>query len=259
MGILDQFSLRDKVVVLTGGAGLYGRGLTAAVAECGAKLVIASRNLTPLRQIAAAQARRGHSVTCEVLNQGDEESVLALRDKVLAGFGRVDGLVNNAVARPMKTLDSPVSSWEESLRVNATGVFLMTRAFGQVMLAGRGGSIVNIGSMQGMVGPSLELYEGTNMGTPPPDYYFHKGGMINLTRYFAGVFGPGGVRVNCLSPGGLFNRQPEPFLSRYNQRTMLNRMAEDIDLGGAVVFLLSDASRYITGVNLPVDGGYTAK
>ena len=259
MNILEQFSLKDKVVVLTGGAGLYGRQLTAALAEAGAQLVIAARNQARLREIARLQVQRGYSVTCETLDQGDENSVLALRDKVLQQFGRVDGLVNNAVLRPMKSLDSPLSAWEESLRVNATGVFLMTRALGQAMLQRRSGSIVNIGSMMGMVGPSLEFYEATGMGTPAPDYFFHKGGMINLTRYFAGVFGPGGVRVNCVSPGGFFNRQPEPFLQRYSRRTMLGRMAGETDLGGAVVFLLGDASLYITGVNLPVDGGYTAK
>ena len=259
MNILEQFSLKDKVVVLTGGGGLYGRQLTAALAEAGAQLVIAARNQARLREIARLQVQRGYSVTCETLDQGDENSVLALRDKVLQQFGRVDGLVNNAVLRPMKSLDSPLSAWEESLRVNATGVFLMTRALGQAMLQRRSGSIVNIGSMMGMVGPSLEFYEGTDLGTPAPDYFFHKGGMINLTRYFAGVFGPGGVRVNCVSPGGFFNRQPEPFLQRYNRRTMLGRMAGETDLGGAVVFLLGDASRYVTGVNLPVDGGYTAK
>ena len=259
MNIIEQFSLKDKVVILTGGAGLFGRQLTAALAEAGAQLVIASRNQARLQEIARAQVERGFSVAGETLDQGDERSVLALRDKVLQQFGRVDGLVNNSVLRPMKSLDSPVSAWEESLRVNATGVFLMTRAFGQAMLDRRGGSIVNIGSMMGMVGPSLEFYEGAGIGTPAPDYFFHKGGMINLTRYFASVFGPGDVRVNCVSPGGFFTHQPEPFLQRYNRRTMLGRMAGETDLSGAVVFLLSDAARYVTGVNLPVDGGYTAK
>ncbi len=259
MNILEQFSLKDKVVVLTGGAGLYGRQLSAALAEAGAELVIASRDQARLGEIARAQGKRGFSVACETLDQGCEDSVLALRNKVLLQFGRVDGLVNNSVSRPMKSLDAPVSAWEQSLRVNATGVFLMTRAFGRVMLDRGGGSIVNIGSMMGMVGPSLELYEGTDMGTPAPDYFFHKGGMINLTRYFASVFGPGAVRVNCVSPGGCFSHQPEPFLQRYNRRAMLGRMAEASELSGAVVFLLSEASRYITGVNLPVDGGYTAK
>ena len=259
MNMLELFSLKSKVVVLTGGGGLYGRQLTAALAEAGAQVVIASRNQARLREIARAQARRGFSVACEPLDQGKESSVVALRKRVLARFGRVDGLVNNAVARPMKSLDAPVSAWEESLRVNATGVFLMTRAFGETMVEQGGGSIVNIGSMMGTVGPSPEFYEGAGMGTPAPDYFFHKAGMINLTRYFASVFGRRNVRVNCVSPGGLFNHQPKAFLQRYNRRTMLGRMAGEGDLGGAVVFLLSDASRYVTGINLPVDGGFTAK
>ncbi|MFA5189207.1 MAG: SDR family oxidoreductase [Verrucomicrobiia bacterium] len=255
----DTFSIKDKVVVLTGGAGLFGRGLVAAIAATGTKLVIASRDVTKLERVAAEENAKGRSVVAEKLDQGDEASVLALRDRVLKRFGRVDGLVNNSVARPMKSPGAPVAAWEESMRVNATGVFLMTRAFGEVMCRQKSGSIVNIASIQGMVGPSLELYEGTNMGDPPPDYFFHKGGMINLTRFYAALFGRDNVRVNCVSPGGFFNNQPEPFLSRYCSRTFLGRMADDTDLGGPVVFLLSDAARYITGANLPVDGGYSAK
>ncbi len=259
MNILDRFSLRDRVVVLTGGSGLYGRQLTSAIAEAGAKLVIASRNLSKLQQVAADERQRGYTVVCEAFDQGDEKSVLDLRDRILKTFGQIDGLVNNSVIRPMKRMDDSLAAWTESMQVNATGIFLMTRAFGQEMCKRNQGSIVNIGSIQGMVGPSLYLYEGTNLGTPPPDYFFHKGGMINLTRYFASVLGAKGVRVNCVSPGGFFNHQPEPFLTRYSQRTMLGRMADENDLGGTIVFLLSDASRYITGANLPVDGGYTAK
>ena len=259
MNFLEQFSLKNKVVVLTGGAGLYGRQLTSALAQAGATLVIASRNLAKLEEIAAVENQRGGSVTCETFDQGDEKSILDLRDRVFKKFGRVDGLVNNSVTRPMKSLDDTLASWDQSIRVNATGVFLMTRTFGEIMLRQKSGSIVNIGSMQGMVGPSPELYEGTNMGTPPPDYFFHKSGMINLTRYFASVYGKDNVRVNCVSPGGFFNNQPEPFLSNYNKHTMLGRMADENDLGGTIVFLLSEASRYVTAVNLPVDGGYTAK
>jgi NAD(P)-dependent dehydrogenase (short-subunit alcohol dehydrogenase family) len=143
--------------------------------------------------------------------------------------------------------------------VNATGLFAITRAFGHTMCQQHSGTIVNVASIQGNVGPSLELYHGTDLGQPPPDYFFHKGGMINLTRYYAALFGPHGVRVNCVSPGGCFNHQPEPFLSRYCERTFLGRMANDTDLGGPVVFLLSDAAAYVTGANLAVDGGYTAK
>ena len=259
MSALEMFSIRGRVVVLTGGSGLYGRGLAAMLAEAGATLVIASRGLEKLQQVAAEETARDFTEHAEQLDQSDEKSVLALRDRVLAKFGRVDGLVNNSVARPMKSPDAPVSAWEESMRVNATGLFLMTRAFGEAMSAKKSGSIVNIGSMQGMIGPSLELYTGTDMGVPPPDYFFHKGGMENLTRFYAGILGPHNVRVNCLAPGGFFNHQPEPFLTRYSEHTMLGRMAGERDLGGAVIFFLSDASRYITGANLPVDGGYTAK
>lgn len=260
MTSLDRFSLKNKVVLLTGGAGLYGRGLTRDLAEAGATLVIAARNLDKLRAVADEEKARGHAVTAEQYDQGDEKSILALRDRLLEKHGRIDGLVNNAVARPMKSPDSPVSDWEESMRINTTGPFLMTRAFGEVMAGRGGGSIVNVGSMQGMVGPSFELYKGTDMlQHPPPDYFVHKAAMLNLTRWYAAYLGPSNVRVNCLSPGGFFNNQPDIFVKRYCEKTMLERMADPSDLGGAVIFLLSDASKYITGANLPVDGGYTAK
>ncbi len=251
-----RFSLKDKVIVLTGGAGLYGRGLARDLAATGARLVIASRNLDALRKVAVEECDAGHDVTPMHLDQADENSVKALCDAVLSKFGRIDGLVNNAVARPMKSPDD-AAGWIESMRVNATGLYLVTHQFGSAMA--EGGSIVNIGSIQGMIGPSFELYAGTTMGTPPPDYFFHKGGMINFTRYYAAVLGPRNVRVNCLSPGGFFNHQPQPFLGRYEEHTMMNRMADDLDLGGCVIFLLSNAARYVTGANLPVDGGYTAK
>jgi NAD(P)-dependent dehydrogenase (short-subunit alcohol dehydrogenase family) len=258
MSALDRFSLRHQVIILTGGAGLYGRGLVRDLASAGAELIIASRNIEALEKVAAEERADGHFVTAMQLDQANEASVFALRDAVLAKFGRIDGLVNNAVARPMKTPDS-LEGWVESMRVNATGLYLITHHIGKVICDQGKGSVVNIGSMQGMIGPSFELYAGTNMGVPPPDYFFHKGGMINFTRYYAALFGPKGVRVNCLSPGGFFNNQPEPFLTRYNEHTMLNRMADPEDLGGSVIFLLSDASKYITGANLAVDGGYTAK
>jgi NAD(P)-dependent dehydrogenase (short-subunit alcohol dehydrogenase family) len=113
--------------------------------------------------------------------------------------------------------------------------------------------------MQGMIGIDLTLYEGVEMSSKTPDYFFHKGGMINYTRYMASVLGHDHIRVNCISPGGYFTHQPEPFVKRYNDRTFLGRMAGDEDLKGIIVFLASDASGYITGANIPVDGGYTAK
>jgi NAD(P)-dependent dehydrogenase (short-subunit alcohol dehydrogenase family) len=251
------FSLAGKIILLTGGAGLYGRGLTALLARTGATLVLASRNVAALETVAAEERALGHLVQAESLDQGEEASVLALRDRLVAQFGRIDGLVNNAVSRPMKSADAPLADWEASMKTNATGLFAITRAFGQVMAKQGSGTIVNIGSIQGMVGPDFSLYEGLNMNAIP-DYFFHKGGMVNLTRYFAALYGPQGVRVNCVAPGGYYNGQPPLFVERYTKATYLKRMANDHDLGGPVIFLLSDAARYVTGVNLPVDGGYTA-
>lgn len=143
------------------------------------------------------------------------------------------------------------------MKTNATGLFALTRAFGELMAANGSGSIVNIGSIQGVVGPDNTLYEGLNMHAIP-DYFFHKAGMVNLTRYFAAHYGPRGVRVNCVSPGGFLSGQPPAFVERYARATFLRRMADEQDLGGPVIFLLSEAARYVTGTNLPVDGGYTA-
>lgn len=257
--MLPSFSLKDKTVLLTGAAGLFGRGLASALAEAGATLIIASRSAENLQAVAAAEMALGHRVHAEAFDQGDEASILDLRARIEARFGPLHGLVNNSVLRPMKGTLGSVAQWEDSMRVNATGLMLMHRHFGTAMAEAGRGSIVNIGSIQGMIGPSYELYAGTSMGDMPPDYFFHKGGMLNLTRYYAALYGPKNVRVNCLAPGGFFNNQPELFVQRYSEHTMLNRMADDDDLGGSVVFLLSEASRYITGVNLPVDGGYTAK
>jgi NAD(P)-dependent dehydrogenase (short-subunit alcohol dehydrogenase family) len=121
-----------------------------------------------------------------------------------------------------------------------------------------GGSIINVGSMQGMVGPDFTLYEGLAWNVPP-DYFFHKGGLLQLTRYVAAKRGRQGVRCNAVSPGGFFNQQDSAFVQRYNDRTLLGRMANETDLKGVIVFLASAASAYITGANIVVDGGYTAK
>jgi NAD(P)-dependent dehydrogenase (short-subunit alcohol dehydrogenase family) len=200
-------------------------------------------------------------VHAEEVDTLSEPSLHALRDRVVAQHHRVDGVVYNSASRPMRTFADDLAAWKESMATNATGFFAAVRTFGDVMAAQGSGSLVNIASQMGTIGMNPFLYEGTAMGAPP-DYFFHKGGMINLTRYLASHYGPRGVRVNAVSPGGIFNpaKPPPPaFLERYAKMTMLGRMAEARELGGAVVFLLSDASTYITGANLAVDGGYTAK
>ncbi len=261
MGVLETFSLAGKTAVVTGGAGLYGRQIVRAVAEAGADTYAASRNLDLLEPFAQEMREEGLAVNAVAFDQGKEDSVLALRDAVLERSGAIDILINNAVSRPMKdAMQSDASTFAESMRVNATGLFVVTRAFGDVMAERGSGSIIHIGSIQGMIGPDPTIYRGTNMHAWAPDYFFHKGGIINFTRFIASYYGPKGVRCNCLSPGGLRTAShPEAFVRQYSDRTFLGRLANDTDLMGAVVFLASDASRYVTGANLPVDGGYTAK
>ena len=260
MNVLDSFSLKGKVAVVTGGAGLYGRQIVRALLEAGAKTYVASRNIDNLEALADEFKKEGLILMCKYLDQGDEASILNLRDEILSSEGRVDILVNNAVLRIMKGWNDDASKFEKSMQVNATGVFLMTRAFGDVMAKAGRGSIINIGSIQGMIGPDGTLYEGLDFHGFVPDYFFHKGGMINFTRFTASYYGPRNVRCNCISPGGFqTEKHPEAFVRRYSDRTFLGRMAKDDDIKGIVVFLASDASQYITGANIPVDGGYTAK
>ena len=261
MGVLESFSLSGKVALVTGGAGLYGRQIVRAMAEAGATTYVASRNLASLEALAETFAKEGLSIFPLQYDQGDEASVLALRDAIVARSGRVDVLVNNAVTRPMKKgYRDEAAAFTESMEVNATGLFTVTRAFGDVMAENKSGSIVNIGSIQGMIGPDPTIYRGTSMSGWYPDYFFHKGGMINFTRFAASFYGASSVRCNCVSPGGYQTPDHHPaFVEHYSDRTFLGRLGNDADLMGAIVFLASDASAYITGVNLPVDGGYTAK
>lgn len=259
MTILDTFSLKGKIALLTGGAGLYGRQITRALAEAGATTYIASRDVAALEAVAEELCGEGHDVRALPLDQGEEASILALRDAIKADSGRLDILVNNAVARPLKNgYFSDASAIDESMHINGTGLILLTRAMGEIMADG--GSIINIGSIMGLVGAEPLNYRGTDMDGWYPDYYFHKGGMTNLTRFLASYYGSRGIRVNCLHPGGFQTPDhPEAFVKNYSERTCLGRLANDTDLMGGIVFLASDASRYITGANIPVDGGYTAK
>lgn len=259
--LMQSFYLDGKVAVITGGAGLYGKQLVRALAMAGAKVYMASRNVEANEVVAKEFREEGLEVYAESLDLSSEESVLSLRDRIYAKEEKVDILVNNSVLRTMSGYSDKVENWEKSMQVNATGLFVMTRAFGNEMCKAGGGSIINIGSYMGMLGPDYTLYEGTGMNEDGvmPDYFFHKGGMTNYTRYIASHYGKYGVRCNVLELGGLYSGQPEVFVERYGKATCLGRMADDKDIMGTLVFLASDASAYITGAVIPVDGGYTAK
>lgn len=261
MNVLDSFSLAGKVAFVTGGAGIYGRHIASGLAEAGATVYIGSRNIESLKEAADDLRNSGLAVRTVRIDQADESSVLAAKQSILAECAGVDILVNNAVLRPMKGgYTDDASTFAESMQVNATGLFVITRAFGDAMAQKGSGSIINIGSIQGMVGPDPTIYEGTGMHGWYPDYFFHKGGMINFTRFIASYYGASGVRCNCLSPGGFQTPgHHQEFVRNYGRKTCLGRLAGENDIKGAVVFLASDASLYITGTNIAVDGGYTAK
>ncbi len=194
-----------------------------------------------------------------------EDQVERAVDACLAEFGKIDILVNNAgniVATPQSARleNRSLEDWYFAIDVNLTGTFLCTKhVVGKSMMPRKTGVIINIGSIAGMIGKDRRHYEGTDMGGWTADYCAAKGGIINMTRDMACYLGPHNIRVNCISPGGFWRRQPEPFVKAFSESVPLGRMGQDgRDLKGAVVFLASEASSYCTGINLPVDGGLTA-
>lgn len=256
---LTTTPLAGRVAIITGAAGLYGRHIADALAVAGAHVVCASRDAASCEGLATALRNRGLSAEATSLDLTLEDSILSLVELVEEEHGRIDVLVNNAVARggsdiPRTTADE----WDATSAVNSRGLFLMTREVGARMVKAGAGSVINIGSIYGMVAPDFGIYGATGM-TSPAFYAYDKGGMIGFTRYAASFYGPHGVRVNCLSPGGLQTEDHNPeFLANYRARVPLGRLAQPDDIKGPVIFFASDASRYVTGTNLPVDGGWTA-
>lgn len=260
MNILDSFRLDGKVAVVTGGSGLYGRQIVEALASAGAKVYTASRSLESNEAFASKLREKGLEVYAGQVDQGDEESIKKFLAEITKDGQAISILVNNSVLRCTKGFHTDAALLDQSFHVNATGLMMISRAFGDHMAENGGGSIINIGSYMGILGPDYELYKGTEMSTDfSGDYFFHKGGMHNYTRFLASHYGPKNIRCNVLNLGGFFNNQPEKFVERYCAKTFLNRMANETDIMGAIVFLASEASAYITGSSIEIDGGYTAK
>lgn len=259
MNVRELLSLRDKIILVTGGAGLYGSSIVEGLAEAEGTVIIASRNIENIKATAQKFCESGLDVHAIQVNQGIHGSILNLKTEIEKQFGRLNVFVNNAVARPIKNLENyTVERFAESMRINATGSMDILHEMAGLIEKSGGGSIINIASMMGMYGPDLSNYEGTNMGIPPPDYFFHRAGIINLTRYMARVYAGKNIRVNCVSPGGLFNNQPERFLENYTKKVPLGRMANRDDIKGLMVLLASDAGAYINGENILMDGGMHA-
>ena len=261
-------SLRDKVVILTGGAGLLGSEYARALVEAGAHPVIADRDARRARRLTASLGGLALAVLVDVT---DPDSVRRMVRRVLRTCGRIDALVNNAaldpkfdpsnatrhtISRHTAFEDFPLDLWNQGLAVDLTGMFLCSQAVAPAMLQQGQGVIVNVSSTYGLVGPDQRLYES---GTYKPVVYsVTKSAVLGFTRYLAAYWAGKGIRVNALTPGGVYNGHDDEFVRRYSARTPLGRMADKSEYCGALLFLLSDASSYMTGANLVVDGGWTA-
>ncbi len=270
---MTPFNLKDRVAIVTGAMGLLGKEHCLALLEAGATVVVADLDqgsaASYATELAASYEGRALGIGVDV---GSPESVAAMSDEVFRRFDRVDILVNNAaiddkVESPKLALELsrfenyPLESWERLLRVNLTGAFLCCQSIAPRMAARKSGSIINVASTYGVVAPQQGLYldrEGNQRFFKSPAYPVSKAGLLHLTRFLASYYGASGVRANSLSPGGVKNAQSEDFQQEYASRVPLARMAEKGDYRGALVFLASDASAYMTGANLVVDGGWTA-
>jgi NAD(P)-dependent dehydrogenase (short-subunit alcohol dehydrogenase family) len=268
--VVQSFALGGKVALVTGAAGLLGREHASALAEAGAHVVAVDRALDDVRPVADAIAMRtGVEALALAADVCDDVSLRRARDEVLARFGRLDVLVNNAAINdavegrsgpPVTFEEYPLAAWRLTLDVNVTGVFLCCQILGAEMAQRGYGSIINIASTYGIVAPNQSLYRnagGVQTMYKSAAYSTSKGAVLSLTRHLAAYWGGRGVRVNALSPGGVKNGQDDAFVERYAERTPLGRMANPTDYKGAIVFLASEASSYLTGANVVLDGGFT--
>ena len=266
---MDLFNLNNKTAIVTGALGVIGKEHCRALSEAGANVIVADVDGNKCEGFANSLSTPSFGIELDVTNP---ESIKNLRDKVIDQFNHIDVLVNNAAINDMfenpkaaselsKFENYPLELWQKSVDVNLTGVFLCSQILGSEMTKQKSGSIINVASTYGISAPDQSLYvkaDGTQAFYKPPAYSATKGAVIMFTRYLAAYWGKDGVRVNTLTPGGVENSQDEYFIEKYSAKTQLGRMAKPTDYKGALIFLASDASSYMTGANLVVDGGWTA-
>lgn len=264
----NLFSVEDKIVVVTGGCGQLGREFTRALAERGARVAVFDVAHDDERDVDREIQERILKVTADVTRRDSLEAGLA---EVKGKWGVPHALINNAgldsppdapieETGPFETY--PESSWDKVMQVNSKGVFLCCQVIGGAMANAGRGSVVNINSIYGLISPDQRIYEYRraqgDQFFKPVAYSASKSSLLNLTRYLATYWAGKGVRVNTLTLAGVFNNQDSQFLEPYNARVPLGRMASPDEYNGAVIFLVSDASSYMTGANMIIDGGWTA-
>jgi NAD(P)-dependent dehydrogenase (short-subunit alcohol dehydrogenase family) len=253
------FDVCGLVIVVTGACGLIGRAMAKAFHERGARLVLVDIAETEPEKAAAAIGGGALGISANV---ADAQSVAAMVENTLGRFDRVDVLVNNHQFKPLGFLEAkaetfPEELWDQIIDVNLKGTFLTCRDFGRVMLDQGKGSIINLASTYGLVSSNPALYSDNSLGNPVA-YSASKGGVIMLSKYLAAYWAKRGVRVNCITPHGVWNNHEKTFEERYNNLSPMGRMMHPGEIVGPVVFLASDASSYTTGANLLVEGGWTA-
>lgn len=274
MNIQKKFDLTGRVAVVTGGAGLLGVEFCRTLAEAGAAVAVVDLNPASANGTADTLKKNGYNALAVSTDITQPDSVHAMVEKVLAEFGRLDILVNSAALDPKFDPDAakkgiapgafenyPLDQWNAALNVNLTGTFLVTQACVKPMLAqGKKGSIVNICSTYGLNGPDQRIYikDGQRVAFKPVYYTVTKAGVLGFTKYLAAYYAGTEIRVNALTPGGVFNNHEDYFVKNYSAKTILGRMANKDEMNGALLFLASDASSYMTGNNVVVDGGWTA-
>jgi NAD(P)-dependent dehydrogenase (short-subunit alcohol dehydrogenase family) len=252
----NLFSCKDKVALVTGGLGLIGKEIVRGLNDLGAFVCIADINEDQMKGLNNPTA-----VNYQNLDITSEDSIRHTLEAVIRQFKKIDILVNCAYPRTgdwgARCEDVSFDSWKMNVNGHLGGYFLCCQKVAEQMKLQGGGSIINFASIYGIVAPDMSIYEGTPM-TMPVAYSAIKGGVIAFSKYMASYYAKHNIRVNCVSPGGIFDKQPDSFVEKYVAKTPLGRMGTPKDMVGAVLYLASDASLYVTGHNLIVDGGWTA-
>ncbi len=251
-----MFSLKNKVALVVGGTGKIGFEISCALASQGAEVIVASRS--GMVEQSKENKFKENKIKLIKMDASNEEQVQETVNQIYNNEGKIDILVNASAWRPLtKFMEDSVENWEKSIKSNSLAIFIPSRIIGKKMAEVKEGSIINISSIYGISGPPMSIYEDCDFETEP-DYPFLKSGCIGFSKYLSSYFAKDNVRVNVIAPGGIFNNQPKGFTDRYEEMTPMKRMASASDIVGAVIYFSSDASSYVTGTVLPIDGGWTA-
>ena len=270
--ILNKFDMTGKTALITGAGGLLGKQFALTLGQAGANLVLADLNLDLARENANELQKEGYQAVAVRVDVTNPDSCKEMVEEGLKNFGSLDVLINSAALDPKFDASNlskqganafeeySLDAWHQALDVNLTGTFLASQASAKAMLQQGRGVIINICSTYGLVGPDQRLYERPDgsKSFKPVYYSVTKAGILGFTRYLAAYYAGKNIRVNALTPGGVYDNHDEVFVQNYSARTILGRMADFDEMNGAMLFLCSDASSYMTGSNLVVDGGWTA-